>query len=67
MKARLAFLTTPDPGAYVLNIQEEGAEEVLRIEIGPDQMKNILVDGVSLMLRSSFIRVPVNSKPEGSQ
>jgi hypothetical protein len=60
MIAKLAYLTTPEPGRYMLNFQPFGSEELTSIEIAPDQMRNILSDGVSLMLRQSFHRVPVN-------
>lgn len=62
--AKLAYLTSPAEGRYTLNFQPFGTDELTSIEIGPDQMKNILVDGVTLMLRQSFIRVPVTAKPE---
>ena len=59
MIAKLAYLTTPDPGRYLLNFQPFGSEELISIEVGPDQMRNILTDGVTLMLRQSFHRVAV--------
>ena len=59
MIAKLAYLTTPAPGRYMLNFQPFGSEELMSVEIGPDQMRNILIDGVALMLRQSFHRVPV--------
>ena len=62
--ARLAYMTSPDPGRYVLNIQAFGSEDITAIEIGPDQMRNILIDGVTLMLRQSFHRVPVTTTTE---
>lgn len=62
--AKLAYLTTPDPGRYILNFQPFGSEELLSIEVGADQMRNILSDGVTLMLRQSFHRVPVASPKE---
>jgi len=54
MIAKLAYLTTPAPGHYVLNFQLFGSEELISVEVAPDQMRNILSDGVSLMLRQSF-------------
>lgn len=59
MIAKLAYLTTPDAGRYMLNVQAFGSDELISVEIGPDQMRNILIDGVALMLRQSFHRVPV--------
>lgn len=58
--AKLAFLTNPGAGRYVLNFQPFGTDELTSIEIGPDQMRNILVDGVTIMLRQSFHRVSVS-------
>jgi hypothetical protein len=65
--AKIAYLTSPGEGRFTLNFQPFGETETTSIEIGPDQMKNILVDGVTLMLRQSFIRVPVNPTKEGAQ
>lgn len=62
MIAKLAYLTTPGEGRFTLNFQPFGSEELTSIEIGPDQMKNILIDGVTLMLRQSFVRVPINKQ-----
>jgi hypothetical protein len=59
MIAKIAYLTTPSPGRYMLNIQAFGSDDLMSVEIGPDQMRNILVDGVALMLRQSFHRVPL--------
>lgn len=65
MKAKLAYLTTPEDGRYMLNFQAYGSDELISIEVGPDQMRNILSDGVSLMLRQSFHRVPI-TQTEGT-
>ena len=59
MIAKIAYLTTPEPGRYMLNFQPFGSDELTSVEIAPEQMRNILSDGVSLMLRHSFHRVPV--------
>lgn len=66
MIAKLAYLTTPEAGRYLLNVQAFGSDELISVEIGPDQMRNILIDGVALMLRQSFHRVPINSKEEAA-
>jgi hypothetical protein len=57
--AKLAWLTSPAAGRYILNFQIFGSEDVVAIEVGPDHMRNILSDGVPLMLRNSLHRVPV--------
>jgi hypothetical protein len=62
MIAKLAYLTTPAPGRYMLNFQSFGSAELVSIEVGPDQMRNILTDGVALMLRQSFHRVPITQR-----
>lgn len=62
MISKIAYLTTPDPGRYVLNIQPFGSDELMSIEIAPEQMRNILTDGVSLMLRQSFHPVPLKEE-----
>jgi hypothetical protein len=57
--AKIAYLVSPGPGRYVLNFQTFGSDELTSIEVGPDQMKNILTHGVSLMLNSALHRVPL--------
>ncbi len=64
--AKLAYLTSPAEGRYLLNFQTFGSEELIQIEVAPQSFRNILADGVRLMLHSSFHRVPV-SKQEGAQ
>jgi hypothetical protein len=64
--ARLAYLTSPAAGRYVLNYQLFGSEELVRVELGPDHMRNILSDGVPLMLRQSFHRVPFVNNTESA-
>lgn len=66
MIARLAYLTSPAPGRYVFNFQPFGSEDVISIEVGPDHMRNILSDGVPLMLRNSLHRVPIKLNQESA-
>jgi hypothetical protein len=66
MIAKLAYLTSPQAGRYVLNFQPFGSDELISIEVGPDQMRNILNDGVSHWLRNSLHRVPVNINQESA-
>jgi hypothetical protein len=66
MLAKLAYLTSPAAGRYVLNYQLVGSDEIVRVELGPDHMRNILSDGVPLMLRQSFHRVPVDTNQENA-
>lgn len=62
--ARFAYLTSPQSGRYILNFQLFGSEDVVSIEVGPEHMRNILSDGVPLMLRQSFHRVAINTNQE---
>lgn len=58
MKARLAYLTSPDWGVFVLNIQLEGQTDVLKFEVSRAHLANIIIDGSMLALRESSNRVP---------
>lgn len=51
MIAHIAYLTTPAPGKFVLNIQPEGSDGILRYEISRAHLANILIDGTALALR----------------
>lgn len=66
MIAKIAYLTSPSAGRYVFNFQAFGSEDVISIEVGPDHMRNILSDGVPLMLRQSFHRVPITQTQENA-
>lgn len=50
--AKLAFLTCPAPGIYLLNLRVEG-EDFYRIEISKAQLGNIVVDGAAMAFRES--------------
>lgn len=59
MIAKLAYLTTPAPGMFVLNIQPEGSDELLRFEICKAHLANILISGTAVALREDSIhRIP---------
>jgi hypothetical protein len=62
--AKIAYLTTPAPGRYVLNIQPEGTEGVEHFEITRAHLTNILIDGCALALRESNHRVPETREAE---
>ncbi len=51
--ARLAYLTFPSPGRYVLNVQPEGEEGCQRFEISRAHLANIIIDGTALALRET--------------
>jgi len=71
MIARIAYLTTPSPGVYVLNIQPEGEEGCLRYEISRGHLANLIIDGASLALRetdnSVQNRVPNNPQRKAGE
>lgn len=64
MIAKLAYLTTPSPGRYILNIQTFGSDDLLRYEIDRAHLANILIDGTAVALREYPNRVPAASQPE---
>ena len=64
--AKLAWLTSPGDGRYVMNFQILGSDDHVQIEIGPDHMRNILSDGVPLMLRNSLHRVSIKTNQESA-
>jgi hypothetical protein len=62
--AKLAYLTTPSPNVFVLNIQPEGSDDLLRFEICKAHLANILISGTAVALREAF--VPIQSTTEHS-
>lgn len=67
MIAKLAYLTTPGPDRFVINIQPYGSDDLLRFEIAKAHLANILIDGASLALREySSNRVPNNTTQENA-
>lgn len=64
MRAKLAYLTTPAPGIFVMNFQvDDAAGTPLQLEISKAHLANILIDGTALALRE-LNRVP---EPIGAQ
>lgn len=51
MIAKIAYLTTPAPGRYMLNIQTFGSDELISVEIAKAHLINILIDGTAYALR----------------
>lgn len=67
MIAKLAYLTTPAPDRFVLNIQPDGTTEFVQYEISKAHLANILIDGTALALRdSSRVQVNPNAANEAS-
>lgn len=63
MIARLAYLTTPAPDRFVLNIQPEGGTEFIQYEISRAHLANILIDGTALALRDNVRLQAIHHKP----
>ncbi len=53
MIAKLAYLTTPFPGRFIINIQTFGTGETFQYEISKHHLANILIDGTALVLRET--------------
>lgn len=51
MIAKIAYLSTPAPGRYMLNFQAFGSDELITIEIAKAHLVNLLIDGTALVLR----------------
>lgn len=63
MKAKIAYLTSPKPGMYLLNFQVEHGID-MSIEISEAHLANIVVDGASFALRKSYqFKAPVEPQP----
>lgn len=43
--ARLAFLSQPSPGVFMLNLQVDGQDS--KVEITRDQLRGIIMDGTA--------------------
>jgi len=58
MIAKIAYLTTPGPNRFILNIQTFGSDDIQSFEISRHHLSNILIDGCALALReTSTIRI----------
>lgn len=53
MIAKIAYLTTPGPNRFILNIQTFGCDDVQQFEISRHHLANILIDGTALALRET--------------
>ncbi len=52
--AKLAYLTTPYPGRFIINIQPLGMDgEIIQYEIAKHHLCNIIIDGTALVLRET--------------
>lgn len=66
MIAKIAYLTSPAPGRFILNFQEEGKSGIERFEISQAHLANIIIDGTSLALREAFVHHRVPASPTES-
>lgn len=64
MIAKIAYLTSPGPNRYVLNIQMFGSEGIERIEITEAHLANIVIDGASFALRKTRVSIPHTESAE---
>lgn len=63
MIARLAYLTSPKPGVFMLNFQLEDEITSIQFEISRAHLANIIIDGASFSLRETCSnRVPAASQ-----
>jgi hypothetical protein len=66
MIAKLFYLNSPDVGRYIVKVQIFGSDELMEIEVAPDQLRNVLIDGITHWLRNSLHRVPVTTSTESA-
>lgn len=65
--AKLAYLTSPQPNRYILNIQKFGSTELEQIEISEAHLGHIVADGAHYAFRKqSSNRVPVSQHTESA-
>jgi hypothetical protein len=68
MTTHLAYLTTPAPDRFVLNIQVTRTSEILRYEITKAHLINVLIEGAAMAFREQYPnRVPNNSSQESAE
>lgn len=63
MIAHLTYLTTPAPGRFILNVQPEGSDDILRFEISRAHLANILISGTAVALREDQYTNRIPSPP----
>ena len=64
MITKISYLSFPGPGRYVWNYQPFGSDDLVSVEIPLEQMRNVLIDGVIMMLRESLHPVPFEQSKE---
>ena len=48
--AQLAFITEPEPGVYLLNLDD--GKKFTRVQINEDQLKNLISDGARMKFQT---------------
>jgi hypothetical protein len=51
-QAKLAYLTQPAPGKFLLNLQTKGQDDITRIEVTADQVRGFIADGAVMAFRA---------------
>jgi hypothetical protein len=51
VRAKLAYLTSPKRGVYLLHLQKDGQDETEAFEITQVHLANIIIDGTAFSLR----------------
>ena len=51
IKARIAYLTSPKRGVYVLKYQPEDSDQEVSVEISKGQLRGVITTGADLALR----------------
>lgn len=49
-EAKLAFISEPEPGLYLLNVDD--GKKFLRIQINENQLKNLISDGARMKFQT---------------
>ena len=49
-RAQLAFITEPEPGVYLLNLDD--GKKFTRVQINEDQLKNLISDGARMKFQT---------------
>ena len=67
MIAKLAYLTSPAPDRYILNIQYQGESFTHSIEISEGHLANIIADGAHYAFKKQYsTRVPFIQQDESA-
>jgi hypothetical protein len=51
-QAKLAYLTQPAPGLFVLNVQTRDQAGLTQYEITTDQLRGLVADGAAMSFRA---------------